>query len=639
MAKSKRVNLKKILADADLRRKLMVSTIQATQAREGIDTSKEQADRAYYVVTEGEKTAFFDLMPFQASKKAESDKRHEMFVQILNKNAANIRFDVPRRDFSAIEGSPLAYQRVGLVSHIFRDNLSLDPGWSVAAQGVATAYDSRFVRCFWEVTATNIGKRKTWMPFAKGGEFCRFYADVYLVVLWEDEGCEIKAYEKAYVRNESYYFKPGLTWPLAAGNFNIRWMPEGCIFGHKGPAIFTKEEGSENFLCGILNSALAEYLMKGLVSRQSMGARWEVGVVKRLPVPNPTSEQRELIGGNATDIRDHKFSWDSGNEISTHFQEPWLVRKDIIDTSSSIPSRLDRLAEFESTEEAFVQRLYSEINEGVYRLYSIPDKTIKLIEENLGQRSAEVIWPQMEGKSVEQKRMEHVWRLLSYVVKCIVESDDDGIVPLTAINGEHALIDLVRKELAELFVGHDINRMEVEIANELKRKVKGYRAVKSIEQWLEDVYFDFHTSLYKKRPNFWHIASSQERNMAAFRALVHYHKFDKDRMAKLRSFYLRQAIQMFRREAGLASQEGRSEDRQEWQSRLEETEALDQKLQWVQEGFFEGEEGGDRDFRILTPWKTAGQRPQGWDPDLDDGVAVNLAPLQHAGVLRLAKVV
>jgi len=44
---SKRVNVKAILADPDLRRNLMVSTIQATQAREGIDTTYEQADRAY----------------------------------------------------------------------------------------------------------------------------------------------------------------------------------------------------------------------------------------------------------------------------------------------------------------------------------------------------------------------------------------------------------------------------------------------------------------------------------------------------------------------------------------------------------------------------------------------------------------
>lgn len=44
---AKRLNVKAILADPDLRRKLMVATIQATQARAGIDTTEEQAGRAY----------------------------------------------------------------------------------------------------------------------------------------------------------------------------------------------------------------------------------------------------------------------------------------------------------------------------------------------------------------------------------------------------------------------------------------------------------------------------------------------------------------------------------------------------------------------------------------------------------------
>lgn len=43
----KRINIKAILADPAKRRELMVATIQATQAREGIDTTKEQAERAY----------------------------------------------------------------------------------------------------------------------------------------------------------------------------------------------------------------------------------------------------------------------------------------------------------------------------------------------------------------------------------------------------------------------------------------------------------------------------------------------------------------------------------------------------------------------------------------------------------------
>ena len=58
----------------------------------------------------------------------------------------------------------------------------------------------------------------------------------------------------------------------------------------------------------------------------------------------------------------------------------------------------------------------------------------------------------------------------------------------------------------------------------------------------------------------------------------------------------------------------------------------------MQEGHHEGPEGGHRDYRILTPWKSADERPTGWDPDIDDGVKVNIGPLQKAGVLRIARV-
>ncbi|MGA2403713.1 MAG: hypothetical protein ABSG91_18730, partial [Syntrophobacteraceae bacterium] len=101
----------------------------------------------------------------------------------------------------------------------------------------------------------------------------------------------------------------------------------------------------------------------------------------------------------------------------------------------------------------------------------------------------------------------------------------------------------------------------------------------------------------------------------------------------------RETIELFRREAALAAQERREDDRLEWQAKLEETQELDRRLQLVQEGYHEGPEGGDSDFRILTPWKSKKERPKGWDPDLDDGVKVNIEPLQKAGVLRITKVV
>ncbi len=51
-----RVDIKKILNDPALRRELMIPVIIATQAREGIETSYEQAAMAYDKV-KGEKHA------------------------------------------------------------------------------------------------------------------------------------------------------------------------------------------------------------------------------------------------------------------------------------------------------------------------------------------------------------------------------------------------------------------------------------------------------------------------------------------------------------------------------------------------------------------------------------------------------
>jgi hypothetical protein len=636
MAERRRVNLKRILADQDLRRELMVPTIQALQAREGIDTSREQAERAYFVATEADKATFFDLDRFKGGKRAESDRREEMFVRSLRGEAQDVKVDVARRDFSTIGGAPLAYRRVGLVSHIFREALGLDPALGAVKQGLATSEDPRWVRFFWEVSPQGIGTQRDWAPFAKGGGFSRFYSDVYLVVFWALNGRALKDYviqkegsESKRIYSQEWYFKPGLTWPLRTQRgFNLRIMPEGCIFGHKGPAIFPKRSVDTWYLLGLANSTPAEYLLKCLMSFGS----WEVGVIKRLPVPEPNPVQREAIGSIARQIHDAKASCDTGNETSTRFERPWLLQDDL--APLDLPARLDWLADREASEEARIQALYAELNDEAYKLYGISEAHRAEIEATMGERPPEVLWVAMERKDAAQKRMEHVWRLLSYAVKQVVEADDDGIVPLQAVAGEPALIDRLRIKLHQLFPQQDPNALEVALTNELKKRAKGYRSVSSLEDWLNDEFFTYHDSLYKNRPILWHIASSQGRGACAFGALVRYHTFDYERMAKLRGTYLRDAIAHCRREAGLAGQEGRTDDRLLWQSRLEESELLDQRLQWIQEGANGHPAPGD--CRIRTPWKADADQPQSWRPDLDDGVEVNIAPLQVAGVLRTA---
>ena len=57
--------------------------------------------------------------------------------------------------------------------------------------------------------------------------------------------------------------------------------------------------------------------------------------------------------------------------------------------------------------------------------------------------------------------------------------------------------------------------------------------------------------------------------------------------------------------------------------------SADRKLQRLEEG----------EFPIRVPWKDTAKQPKGWAPDINDGVKVNILPLQTAGLLRIAKVV
>jgi hypothetical protein len=611
----------------------MVSTIQATQAREGILTTVEQADRAYTVVREGEKAAFFDLDRFKPGKNT-GDRRHEVFVSTLRGSGRSVRFDVARRDFQKIDGSPLAYRELAIAGPLFRGLPALVPTFGRTRSGLNTTEIERFVRNWWEVDPNG----RKWVLFAKGGDFSRFYADWHLVFDWEDNGRAFKRvvaekYGSAtrFVKSEEDYFKEGISWiQTTVLGINARPLPARGIFGVASPTMFPNVESDRNFLLGVMNSTMFDFLAQTVATRN-----WGATAVGLIPVPNPSVEGKAGIAEMASEINAAKADWDQGNEASTAFRRVWLQRPDLTKERTTLKDQLDALAEVESSVNQRISFIYAALNDDVYRLYGIDDNARREIEDILGPRPKEVVWPQMEGKTLDQKRMDHVWRLLSYAVKRVMEGDEDGLVPLLQVAGEAPLLDRVHTELGKMFATRDVNEVEVEIVNELKRKVKAYDRADSIRQWLEDNYFAYHTSLYKNRPIFWHISSRQGRGPAAFSALVHYHRFDKDRLAKLRGVYLREALGVFRREAALAGQQGRAEDRVEWQAKVEEAEELDRRLQHLQEGFHHGTE----DYRILTPWKAEKSRPKVWDPDINDGVKVNIEPLQRAGVLRIPEVV
>ena len=68
----------------------------------------------------------------------------------------------------------------------------------------------------------------------------------------------------------------------------MRLLPAGWIFSHKGSAIFVREGGgSELFLLGYLNSALATYFMKRLVNSTATAS---LGYLEKLPYRRPSAD-------------------------------------------------------------------------------------------------------------------------------------------------------------------------------------------------------------------------------------------------------------------------------------------------------------------------------------------------------------
>ncbi len=622
--KLRRYDMKKLLADPELRRKLIVQSTIATQAREGIDITEAEAEDSYYVVTQAERAAFFGLVPFR-SEAGENDKRHIEFAKALGNRMHEARADIALRDFLSIDDSPLAFSVLGLIGPIFREFPPLQPSIGIARQGKATGDDPKWLRYHWEVLGYH------WVPYSKGGEFARFYKDTDILINWAPSKREELKSSGNGLPSEELYFRPAITWPRRTNKgISVRRLKKGCIFGDKSPIIITNDRAMESAALAVLNSALFEFLFRARTSYS-----WEVGIMKGMPFPHCGFKERDQLSSDAERIENLKSVWDTGNEICTRFSLPWVLQTECASGAKTLSAALDQGLRHEAFLDEKLTETYARLNDEVYRLYGVNSELRAKIEAAIGNRPPELVWPQLEGKDRDQKRREHVGRLLTYLVKQILNEDEDHLVCLQRVAHEPPLLDRLREKLAACFPAQDPSSLETEIVNELKKKTKGYHRAESLSEWLHDVFFETHNALYQQRPLLWHLASSQTRTEPGFACLVHAHHFDADALAKLRSVYIRDRIAVLKREAAQAGNDGKADLRFDLLALAEEVEAYDAKLAQLQEGAHTGPEGGDRDYRILTPWKSPEDRPQGWHPDVDDGIKVNLAPFARTKLLRI----
>ena len=193
--------------------------------------------------------------------------------------------------------------------------------------------------------------------------------------------------------------------------------------------------------------------------------------------------------------------------------------------------------------------------------------------------------------------------------------DDDGIVCLPAVRGEKAA-ELRLEAMLEAAYG---GVWTTNLRNQLLETVGS----KSLAAWLREKFFEQHCKLFQHRPFIWQIWDGLK---DGFSVLVNYHKLDKAGLERLIYTYLGDWIRT--QQAEVANGVDGAD------IRLAAAQTLKQELENIL--------AGDKPYDIFVRWKPLEEQPIGWNPDLNDGVRLNIRPFmlakdmgkKGAGVLR-----
>ena len=219
-------------------------------------------------------------------------------------------------------------------------------------------------------------------------------------------------------------------------------------------------------------------------------------------------------------------------------------------------------------------------------------------------------WPAEEDAAMElaaeqREQARRCEALLPY-------ADADGIVCIPSVRGEPPAEERLR-QLAAAAYGDAWNE-------DALRKLLAASGGASLDDWLRNRFFEQHCKLFHQRPFVWHVWDGRRRD--GFHALLNYHKLaagegrGRRLLESLTYSYLGDWIG--RQSDGVKRKEEGAEDR------LTAALELQQRLAAVL--------AGEPPCDIFVRWKPLEEQPIGWEPDIDDGVRLNIRPFMAADI-------
>ena len=534
-------------------------------------------------------------------------------------------YETNQSKFGLIPDTPIAYWISDNMYKAF-ENAEKITTVGMPRQGMATADNGRFMRIWYEVNYDSIDfncasadrTEKKWYPHSKGGSLRRWYGNNIFIINWKNNGAEIKAFEKAVVRNPDYYLKKGISWSdLTISWFTARWVPSGFTFDSSGPTFFAYDESMLKYVCGYFNS----WVFQEFLNISCQGMHYSNGVIANLPIiigdDNRILEVEKLVSRN---IEISKEDWDLA-ETSWDFEALAITKMGEELIENCIDKYISKHNEYE-----------------------------KELENN--ERQLDLIFAEIFGMSNEEptkglcpptlRKIDTktcVLELISYAVGCMFgrysleengiicagtefnannygafAADEDAIIPIT--DEVFFMDDIVGRfeEFVRLVYGEKTLEANLQFISD-NLCTKGESSREKIRTYFLNDYFKDHCNMYSvtgsgKRPIYWLFDSGKQNG---FKCLIYMHRYTPDTVGLIRSVYLKKAQDAI--EASLKNAEYAIANTESAVDRATNTRKRDKYIKQLAE---------------IKPYYQALSHVamQRIDIDLDDGVKVNYAKFQ-----------
>ena len=530
---------------------------------------------------------------------------------------------------------------------------------SYIVEGCKTANNYKFLRFWWEKNEKHIASLMFPM-YAKGGEFCKWYGNLWLVLLWGENGTYLKCDIKAAPNNEQYYFKEGITFTGAGSKgVSFRYLPKDSVFDTGSRSIFS-DTVNVYILLSILNSSLGSYVFGCL----NPTVNTTVGDIKRMPYKSPNVCHGRILDSlskSCVNIKRHlcrynirEINYEGSpitnlknvdNCIATFYKNESalltlvLLNESVIDMvvfdvyelsnhdrqmvidkegvpvgdySVSLQAKaaykewLSTNTEFPASPEVLEHIDSLEINENQPHI----DDFELLYQGNNGweefcskhKMNPIEVWYQFKNAGIlpPQRTQALAFELITDVIRSVLAKDDDGIIPLTERMGEEQLAGRVEQELVER--GYNSAQIS-QIIQILGGTLNDYLLNKFFSQ------LSNHLKLFKHLPAtpfIWHLTSGPHH---AIELYISIYKWSRDTVFRIKSVYIanRETALNDRLSGVDVSTANGQLEAAELKEQLKELKVFAEKID-----------------ELLA---------SGYDPKLDDGVGKNIAPLQKAGLL------